>query len=106
MCSSAEAGVGTIELVLAQELLGSASLTLIDTTRVWKAASLRLAEKTTEYALSQQQNEKIEVHVKFTKKAAQRLCRSIRLTVTEEFGSNNVLYDQPITQFSTFVDGC
>ena len=95
-----------MELVFAQELLGSSSLTLVDTTRTHKAATLRLVEGTTEYTLWQQQNEKIEVHVKFTKKAAQRLCRNIRLTVTEEFGSNNVLYDQPITQFSTFVDGC
>ena len=61
---------------------------------------------TTSYTLSQSYNGKIEAHVKFTKKAAKRLCKNIRLTVTEEFGSKNVLYDQSITQFPTFVDGC
>lgn len=51
MCSSVEGGVGTMELVFAQELLGSSSLTLVDTTRTYKAATLRLAEGTTEYTL-------------------------------------------------------
>ena len=46
------------------------------------------------------------MHVKFTKKAATKLCRNIKLTVTEQFDSNRVLYDQVITKFATFTDNC
>lgn len=106
VCSSVEEGVGVMLLNLTQKLLKSATLTLIDTTRNYKTVVQRLAENTTTYTLQQSQNEKIEVHVKFTKKAAKRLCKNIRLTVTEDYGSKNVLYDQLITQFPTFVDGC